>query len=198
MKACTKSSLLAGLIAILLSPFGCESTEPTIMKVDRPLLPGQKEAFPPATEAEVAKFEVWLGSTLPPRYRNFLLARNGGDFRNALLDLSNIPDGTNRPAPYSQYLQNLRTLALSPSDYVCLYHVDGPMEIIRAEDEILLKIGSTIDRGLIYVYVNTESADQIWMKTPILPNFEGKAYPTEWFFLDDNIDDFLTRLHEGK
>lgn len=165
------------------------------MNVGRTLLPGQKKEFPPATEAEVTEFEGWLGSPLPPRYRDFLLARNGGGFRDALLDLSNIPDGTNRPAPYSQYLQNLRTLAPPASDYACLYYCDGPMEIIRAENEILLQIGSTIDHGLIYVYVNTELADQIWMKTPILPNFEGKAYPTEWFFLDNNIDDFLTRLH---
>lgn len=168
------------------------------MNVGRSLLPGQKKEFPPATEAEVAKFEVWLGSTLPPRYREFLFKYNGALFGFTRIRTDDVPAGDLRPAPYGQVLQDLRTLSLPPAHPVSLYHVDGPMEIIRAEDEILLQIGSTEDAGLIYVYVNTECADQIWMKTPILPNFEGKAYPTEWFFLDDNIDDSLTRLHEGK
>lgn len=35
-------------------------------------------SYKPLSETEIREFERWLESELPPKYRNFLLARNGG------------------------------------------------------------------------------------------------------------------------
>jgi hypothetical protein len=119
------------------------------------------------------------------------LVYNGGTFGGCKVIMSDIADGTIRPEPYEQYLQDLRTLALPAESTVSLYHDDGWLEIIREDDEILLMI----DAGLLFVFVDTDRADQIWLKTPELPERTGIEYPTQWFCLRRDIDELLQRLH---
>ena len=46
----------------------------------------------------------------------------------------------------------------------------------------------------MFVYTTGEQADQVWLKTPDARFFDDKIYKSDWFFLNDNIDEFLKRL----
>jgi SMI1 / KNR4 family (SUKH-1) len=195
MKSVMSFLFIAFALAVILLSVQNRSPKEGPMAQQLKPLPDQEKQFPGASEEEVAKFEEWLGAPLPPKYRNFLRTYNGGTFGDCKVIMSDIADGTIRPAPYEQYLQKLRTLALPAESTVSLYHDDGWLEIIREDDEILLMIGSMIDVGLLFVFVDTDRADQIWLKTPELPDRKGIEHPTEWFCLGRDIDEFLQRLH---
>ena len=179
------------LIVMSLGRFQTEGTS-TMNKQPRPL-PGQQTVYPPATELEIRRFESEFDITLPPRYRSFLRTLNGGTFASCWLDTSNLKDGTVRPAPYGQCLQDLRTTSLPANAPHSLFHDDW-LDIIREDDDVLVNIGSTEDGGYLFVYTTGEQADQVWLKTPDARFFDDKIYKSDWFLLGHNIDEFLKRL----
>ena len=158
-------------------------------------LPGQTEVFRPGTQDELAALETRLGLPLPPRYRRFLETVNGGCFSYCRVYTGDIADAEIRPAPYDLELQDMQTTALPPKSTVSLYH-DTFLNIIRWEEgTVLLLIGSMTDASLLFVHCDAARADQIWVKTPDMPTWDGHDYPSEWFYLNENIDEFLKRLH---
>jgi len=160
-------------------------------------LPGQQKNFPGATESQILAYESAFKVKLPTRYRHFLKTINGGTFGDCNVETYRVNDGLARPAPKNQWLQDLRTLALPKDHPMSLFHDDGFLDVIREDEDVLIQIGSMVDAGLLYVYVTPDKADEIWLKTPDLPTYDGKQfnlYASEWFFMDENIYEFLKRL----
>lgn len=186
--------MMAGASLLLVMSLAQFQTEGTSrMNKQLRLLPGQETVYPPASEIEIRRFETEFDLTLPPRYRSFLRTVNGGTFASCRLETSNVQDGTVRPAPYGQWLQYLRTTSLPANSNISLFHDDW-LDIIREDDDLLVKIGSAEDGGYLFVYTTGEQADQVWLKTPDARFFDDKIYKSDWFLLGHNIDEFLKRL----
>lgn len=154
--------------------------------------------YPVANEEAVLKFEAFLGNSLPLSYRRFLLDVNGAEFGPCAISFSGVEALGARPVPRVQVLQNLRTLSLPPERASSLYHEPDFMGILRQDEDVLLMVGETEESNLIYLALTTERRGQVWMKTSILPVYEDgvfKDYDSEWFYLGEDFDAFLTRLH---
>ncbi len=157
------------------------------------------ERYVPADELSISAFESFVGEPLPQSYRRFLAEVNGAEFGLCAIDFTGVLATGRRPVPKVQILQNLRTLSLPAREPSSLYHEPDFMGVLRQDDDVLLQVGQTEDSNLVYLALTTERRGQVWLKTSILPVFEDgvlKDYESEWFFLADDFDGFLTRLYK--
>jgi hypothetical protein len=78
----------------------------------------KQQLGPPATEADIAKLEAWLGSPLPPSYRLFLSLHDGWSEFQADISLLSIEEQMHGDA--SEYIRSWKSDAWAKGEAVLL------------------------------------------------------------------------------
>ena len=154
------------------------------------MLPTITDQERPTSEAEIARFEAELGTTLPEDYRAFLLANNGG--RCELEQFSVRWSGSAQDREDSQeVLDNLRSLG------------DGPVELRDAvrtlRDRIppgMLSVAEDPFGNQILLGLTGERRGRVYFWVHDLPPDADETDPANLGVVADDFTAFLAGLRE--
>jgi hypothetical protein len=153
-----------------------------VMPKQNPCL-DQRQRFPLPQESDISNYEREMAIELPPRYRKFVSSVNGGIFHDCLIDydasLKRDPLLLKRAG--TKWLQSLHGLSADGRfGWQDLRHAHQ-RKVVDEDGEILL-IGSTIDESSLYVSLDGDDSDSIYLITSGV------------FWVCESIDEFMTLL----
>jgi hypothetical protein len=135
-----------------------------------------------ASETAILQFETHVGLRLPIAFRRYIGAFDGANFAWTRVDMSDVEDGEAVPAPRNVWLNCLFRLGQSSAVSTSLWYEDDERVLgeVGSRD---LWVGLTIDGSRIYITVEGELADHVWLAT-------GE----DWFLLAESVDEFFRNL----